>query len=82
MMSDLEAGTDKGALELQEVDTSENQELNLTVTETGDQPPMQACGDHTEAIASVIAEAFSSTLSPLLKEIIQQNKQPLEEKKK
>ena len=43
---------------------------------------MQTSGDHTEAIASVIAEAFSSTLSPLLKEIIQQNKQPLEEKKK
>ena len=57
-MSDLEAGTDKAALELQEVDTSENQELNLTVTETGDQLPMQACGDHTEAIASVIAEAL------------------------
>jgi hypothetical protein len=41
MMSDLEAGTDKGALGLQEVDTSENQELNLTVTEPEDQPPMQ-----------------------------------------
>ena len=77
-MSDLEAGADKGALGLQEVDTSENQELNLTVTE----PPMQANGDQTKAIASALAEAFSSTLSPLLNEIIQQNKQLLEEKKK
>jgi len=81
-MSDLEVDTDKGALELQEVDSSENQELNLTVTEMGDQPPMQASGDQTQAIASAIAEAFSSTLSPLLKEIIQQNKQLLDEKKK
>ena len=81
-MSDLEADADKGALGLQKVDTSENQELNLTVTETEDQPPMQASGDQTQAIASAIAEAFSSTLSPLLKEIIQQNKQLLEEKKK
>jgi hypothetical protein len=32
MMSDLEAGADKGALGLQEVDTSENQELfSMTV---------------------------------------------------
>ena len=61
-MSDLETGTDKGALELQEVDTSENQELNLTVTETGDQPPMQACGDHTQAIASVIVQKHSHLL--------------------
>ena len=43
---------------------------------------MQASGDQTQAIASAIAEAFSSTLSPLLKEIIQPNKQLLEEKKK
>jgi hypothetical protein len=34
MMSDLEADADKGALGMQEVDTSENQELNLTVTES------------------------------------------------
>ena len=65
MMSDLEAGTDKGVLEWQEVDTSENQDNNLTVTETGDQPPMQASEDQTQAIASAIAEAFSSTLSPM-----------------
>ena len=82
MMSDLEAGADKGAIGLQEVDTSENQELNLTVTEPEDQPPMQASGDQTKAIASAMAEAFSSTLSPLLNEIIQQNKQLLEEMKK
>jgi hypothetical protein len=50
MMSDLEAGADKGALGLQEVDTSENQELNITVTEPEDQPPMQASGDQTKAI--------------------------------
>jgi hypothetical protein len=50
MMSDLEADADKGALVLQEVDTSENQELNLTVTEPKDQPPMQASGDQTQAI--------------------------------
>ena len=81
-MSDLEAGADKGALGLQEVDTSENQELNLTVTEPEGQPPMQASGDQTKAIASALAEAFSSTLSSLLNEIIQQNKQLLEEKKK
>ena len=81
-MSDLEAGADKGALGLQEVDTSENQELNITVTEPEDQPPMQASGDQTKPIASALAEAFSSTLSPLLNEIIQQNKQLLEEKKK
>jgi hypothetical protein len=67
---------------LQEVDISENQELNLTVTEPEDQPPMQASGDQTQAIASALAEAFSSTFSPLLNEIIQQNKQLLEEKKK
>jgi hypothetical protein len=79
MMSDLEAGADKGALGLQEVDTSENQELNLTVTEPEDQPPS---GDQTKAIPSALAEAFSSTLSPLLNEIIQQNKQLLEETKK
>jgi hypothetical protein len=64
--SDLEAGADKGALGLQEVDTSENQELNITVTEPEDQPPMQASGDQTKPIASALAEAFSSTLSPLL----------------
>ena len=67
---------------MQEVDISENQELNLTVTEPEDQPPMQASGDQTQAIASALAEAFSSTFSPLLNEIIQQNKQLLEEKKK
>ena len=72
-MSDLEAGADKGALGLQEVDTSENQELNITVIEPEDQPPMQASGDQTKAIASALADAFSSTLSPLLNEIIQQN---------
>jgi hypothetical protein len=43
---------------------------------------MQASGDQTKAIASALAEAFSSTVSPLLNEIIQQNKQLLEEKKK
>jgi hypothetical protein len=39
-------------------------------------------GDQTKAIVSALAEAFSSTLSPLLNEMIQQNKQLLEEKKK
>ena len=66
-MPDLEAGADKGAIGLQEVDASENQELNITVTEPEDQLPMQASGDQTKAIASALAEAFSSTLSPLLK---------------
>ena len=49
-MSDLEAGADKGAIGLQEVDTPENQELNRTVTEPEDQPHMQASGDQTQAI--------------------------------
>jgi hypothetical protein len=65
MMSDLEAGADKRALGLQEVDTSENQELNISNS------CLFCCmisfnsGDKVDENASARAEAMAFVWSPI-----------------